>query len=169
MPSNLHPQVFWILIGTNDLGSPGKNCSPEATILGILRVVEEIRKNKTGSIIVLNSILPRAWNKDGDVSKGKVMKKGKYLPELWTAIQDVNHHLKEYSDQHDNVVYFDANDIFLKSEESKDSNGSGGTRSAKSLRIDRNLMPDFLHPSAVGYKLWGDRIVAKLDELIKKV
>jgi lysophospholipase L1-like esterase len=161
MPANLHPKVFWLLIGTNDVGN--KWCSPEATLLGILRVVEEIRKQKPGTMIILNSILPRSWHRNGNVLKGKGIKKGQYLPELWTAIQDINNHLSAYSDLHENIIYFDANDVFFTGT----STGEPSDEKSKQLRIDHNLMPDFLHPSAVGYKLWGDRIVAKLDELIK--
>lgn len=160
MPINLKPKVFWLLIGTNDIGN--KWCSPEATLIGILRVVEEIRMQHPGTLIVLNSILPRAWHNNGNVLKGKRMKHGKYLPELHTATSDINKRLSEYSEQQDNVVYFDANNIFFEH-----SHGSGDQeKDEKRLRIDNNLMPDLLHPSFVGYKLFGDKIVEKLNDVI---
>ena len=155
MPATLNPKVFWVLIGTNDFGRTW--CSPEAVLLGILRVVEEIRKQNPGTVIVLNSILPRSWHKNGIVTKGKRLKKGKYLPELWTASQDINQHLSAYCESHENLVYFDANDVFFTEE----------TKHGEKPMIDKNLMPDLLHPSKVGYKLWGDRIVTELDKLIK--
>lgn len=150
-PDVLHPKVFWVLIGTNDLGNPW--CSPDATVLGILRVVEEIRRRRPGAIIVINSIFPRSWNKKGFVWKGKRVGKGRVLPELWSSIQSINAHLKEYSNTHENVEYFDANHVFLQGENKK-------------LKIDKELMNDYLHPSHVGYKLWGDLIVQKLGRLI---
>lgn len=151
LPDRLQPKVFWILIGTNDLGNTW--CSPDATVLGILRVVEEIRRRRPGAIIVINSIMPRSWNKKGFVWKEKRLGKGRVLPELWSSIQDINDHLEEYSRTHENVEYFDANNVFLQGEDKK-------------LKIDKELMNDYLHPSDVGYKLWGDLIVKKLGKLI---
>ena len=109
---------------------------------------------------MLNSVMPRAWSKSGLVMEGKKLGHGKFLLELWTAIQDINGRLKEYSELHENVEYFDANDVFFVSDEK--SNGD-----KKELRINEHLMNDYLHPSEVGHKLWGDRIVERLDELIK--
>ena len=143
--------MFWILIGTNDLGNTW--CSPDATVLGILRVVEEIRRRRPGTMIVINSIMPRSWNKKGFVSKGRRTGKGTVLPELWSSIQNINAHLEEYSRTHENVEYFDANNVFLQGEDKK-------------VKIDKELMNDYLHPSHVGYKLWGDLIVKKLGRLI---
>eukprot|EP00558_Chaetoceros_sp_UNC1202_P007532 CAMPEP_0197234540 /NCGR_PEP_ID=MMETSP1429-20130617/2265_1 /TAXON_ID=49237 /ORGANISM="Chaetoceros sp., Strain UNC1202" /LENGTH=400 /DNA_ID=CAMNT_0042692979 /DNA_START=35 /DNA_END=1237 /DNA_ORIENTATION=+ len=160
MPQSLHPKVFWLLIGTNDLGNSW--CSPEATLLGILRVVEEIRSQKPGATIVVNSIFPRSYHKKGYVSLTKRLRDNAKLlrkdnpPPLWNAIKDINEKLKEYCAQHDNVEYFDTNDMFFMDP----------LASEKELRIDEELMPDFLHPSSGGYKLWGDKIVDKLDELI---
>ena len=90
--------------------------------------------------------------------KGKELPEGKkVVPELWTAIQDINDHLEIYSYQHENVHYFDSTDVFFAKE----------TKDSEKLAIDKNLMPDNLHPSSIGYKLWGDKIVQELDKLIK--
>jgi lysophospholipase L1-like esterase len=35
----------------------------------------------------------------------------------------------------------------------------------KCMQIDMKLMPDGLHPSAEGYKLWGREIKNKVEEL----
>lgn len=155
MPQTLQPKVFWVLIGTNDLGN--KWCSPDATVLGILRVVEAIRHYRPGAIIVINSIFPRSWRRNGSVLKGKGLGKGRVLPELWTSISDINAHLKVYSENHENVEYFDANDAFFL---------QGENEKKKDVKIDKNLMYDYLHPSHVGYRLWGNQIVRKLDVLI---
>lgn len=158
MPKSLNPAVIWLLIGTNDMGWAW--CSPEVTLIGILRVVEEIKSKKPGSILVINSLLPRSFDK----KKGYLMRKetpgikhtGKNPPPLWKDIQSINDQLEAYSRNHDNVEYFDASDIFIVDELVEE----------RDLRIDGNLMYDFLHPSNIGYKLWGDRIVEKLEELI---
>lgn len=151
MPQSLNPKVFWLLIGTNDMG--GSWCSPEATFLGILRVVEEIRTKKEGTLIVMNSIMPRTFNGKGYMNKAKSTDDP---PPLWNVIKNINAKLKEYSSQHENLVFFDVNDSFFVDSSARN----------KDLRLDQNLMHDYLHPSSVGYKLWGDQIVKKLDELI---
>jgi lysophospholipase L1-like esterase len=145
-------------------------CSPEVALIGILRVVEELRIQKPGSIIVINGLLPRSFDrKDGYLHEKRnnnnniigIHRKydGRYnFPSLWNDIKNINQQLEEYSKRHDNVEYFDATDIFLM--------GDIDIVSEDDLRIDPNLMNDFLHPSHIGYKLWGDQIVLKLQELI---
>lgn len=159
LPSSLNPTVFWLLIGTNDLGVSW--CSAEVALIGILRVVEEIRAKKPGSIIVINGLLPRTF----DTRKGFVTRKKnpglgnkKNRPVLWNDIVEINKELEEYSKHHDGVEYFNPNGIFLVDE----------TVSSKSPQINKRLMPDYLHPSARGYKTWGDKIVERLDHLIPK-
>eukprot|EP00804_Cyclotella_cryptica_P011293 CCRYP_007782-RA/>CCRYP_007782-RA protein AED:0.02 eAED:0.02 QI:779/1/1/1/1/1/2/362/374 len=56
MPHDFLPKVWWILIGMNDLTR--MQCSEEIVVLGILRVVEEIRLRKPDAKIVINSLLP---------------------------------------------------------------------------------------------------------------
>ena len=105
MPQSLNPSVFWLLIGTNDLG--WAYCSPETTLVGILRVVEELKAKKPGSHIVINGLLPRSF----DTKHGYVMKKkrrgikhsSKNPPSLWKDIQAINKQLEEYANLHDNV------------------------------------------------------------------
>jgi len=56
MPPEFNPRVWWIVLGMNDLGR--MQCSEEVVVLGILRVVEEIRSRKPDAKIVINSMLP---------------------------------------------------------------------------------------------------------------
>lgn len=157
LPESINPRVFWILIGTNDLGN--KWCSPDATLLGILRVVEEIKQQRPESLIVINSIFPRSWDHGGNVWKGKQKKSDEIsLPPLWTSIIDINHYLKMYSENQEHVQFFDANDIFFLNRFENEWQ--------KDLVIDKSLMYDYLHPSFEGYKTWGDRIVQELDKLL---
>jgi len=167
LPKSLNVPVIWLLIGTNDMGWAW--CSPEVTLVGILRVVEELLVQKPGSTIVVNGLLPRSFDqkrgylmrsttKGGILSKlGRTIGLGKKKdPPLWEDIQAINAQLEEYSGKRDNVEYFDSSDIFIKDMLVKE----------KDLRIDVNLMNDYLHPSALGYKLWGDQIVRKLEKLL---
>ena len=157
LPSALNPSVFWILIGTNDMGVDW--CSPEATLIGILRVVEELRAKKPGSTIVINGLLPRSFDrKHGFVARKRTrgIDSKPNPPALWHDILVINGQLREFSMQHEGVEYFDASNIFLIDE----------TLPVNKLQIDVNLMGDYLHPTAKGYQVWGEKIVDKLDQLI---
>ena len=56
MPYDFNPKVWWIVLGMNDLIR--MQCSEEIVVIGILRVVEEIRLRKPDAKIVINSLLP---------------------------------------------------------------------------------------------------------------
>mmetsp|Transcript_30749 Transcript_30749/g.62319 ORF Transcript_30749/g.62319 Transcript_30749/m.62319 type:complete len:642 (-) Transcript_30749:315-2240(-) len=56
MPEGFNPRVWWVSLGMNDIAR--MHCSEEVVIMGILRVVEEIRAKKPDAKIVINSLLP---------------------------------------------------------------------------------------------------------------
>lgn len=58
LKDRFEPQVWWVSLGMNDLAR--SECSEEITLLGILRVVEEIMSQRPDAFIVINSILPMA-------------------------------------------------------------------------------------------------------------
>jgi lysophospholipase L1-like esterase len=67
--STIDSKIFWLLIGTNDLA---RGCSPEVVFLGIIRIVEEMRRVKPDTIVVINALLPRTDRADGKlVMKGQ--------------------------------------------------------------------------------------------------
>lgn len=63
MPDYLQPKVWWLVLGMNDLSR--MQCSEEVTVLGILRVVEEILERRPNSRVVINSLLPMAYSRGG--------------------------------------------------------------------------------------------------------
>mmetsp|Transcript_32825 Transcript_32825/g.67169 ORF Transcript_32825/g.67169 Transcript_32825/m.67169 type:complete len:702 (+) Transcript_32825:152-2257(+) len=65
MPYDFNPKVWWLVLGMNDLTR--MQCSEEIVVLGILRVVEEIRLRKPDAKIVINSLLPMINYQDGSV------------------------------------------------------------------------------------------------------
>jgi lysophospholipase L1-like esterase len=150
LPVNLRPSVYWVLIGTNDIGNTW--CAPENVVVGILRVVEEILSKKPLAQVVLNALLPRSFNQEGYVAKI-----GKFKPSVWEDIKAINKELKMYATYRDRVVFFETN-VFLKDPKAPKAD----------LQIDEELMPDFLHPSAKGYQLWGEEIAQKLEEIIPR-
>merc|ERR1711957_98329 len=113
------------------------------------------------SIIVLNSILPRTNKKDRllfdsnhiDHMDEQVNPIDDKLFDYWPVINSVNQELEKFATEHDNIKFFNATDYFLQI-----SNGE--------FFINKELMPDRLHPSAAGHKIWGDGIV---DYLINEI
>jgi len=155
LPENINPKVIWVLIGSNDFGVAW--CSPEIVLIGILRVVEELRMRKPNATIVINGLLPRTFHRKGYLMRGRPSFFGltPKLPSLWRDFVSVNSELQQYSQARDRVEYFET-DIFLIDKDAPFSE----------LRIKNELMPDCLHPSPAGYSLWGEQIVAVLDQLV---
>ena len=143
--------MFWILIGTNDLGNTW--CSPELVVIGVIRIVEQIRSLKPSSTVVINGLLPRSFNEEGYVAKG-----GRWKPSVWEDILAINEELRSYAHYRQNVEYFNTNLFFI--------DGDNKNTMDSDLQLDSILMPDFLHPSSIGYNLWGQEIVSFLQEIL---
>jgi lysophospholipase L1-like esterase len=144
-----YPRIFWVLIGTNDLGS---GCRPEVVLVGILRIIEELLLRQPTSTIFIHGILPRSTFSEN----GYLLYNGSY----WRAIEAINEQLEAYSKQRSRRVhYFDARDLFLVQ-----PNASQGEDESV-WQIDKKLMPDFLHPSSTGYQRWGEVIVERIESL----
>jgi lysophospholipase L1-like esterase len=88
---NLHPKVWWVLIGTNDLG--GEWCSEEAILAGNIAIVQELQRLRPEAVIVINSILPKNDNE-------------------WPHLMRVNERLQCYAASTPRVEFFNSTDIF---------------------------------------------------------
>jgi lysophospholipase L1-like esterase len=157
LPDTLKPNVIWLLIGTNDLGNAW--CSPELVVIGIVRIVQELRVRKPAATIVINGLLPRTFHRKGSLMKGRsnfLSWTRVSLPSLWPDIIAINEELKHYAESHEKVHYFNTNVFFVD----KDA-------PVEKLHIHSKLMPDHLHPSTEGYELWAKDIMQKLDELVQ--
>jgi len=139
MPSTLTPNVWWLLIGTNDLASGG--CATETVLVGIINLVHEIQSHDENTTIVLNSILPRASDESGEL-----------VGDLWNDIRWINERMECFAEALPNVEFYNATNLFLK-------NGDASS-------INETLMPDMLHPSAEASRLWGAEIVKRVKELV---
>ena len=160
LPDALEPQVIWLLIGTNDFGNTW--CSAETVLIGIVRVVEELLQRKPAATIVINGLLPRTYNRQGYVGRGRSRKWWKSkappsMPSLYDDIEAVNEELKNYAASREKVEYFETHAFFVDR-----------LAPEENLQLNGKLMPDFLHPSAEGYKLWGQEIVDKLKMIMSK-
>ena len=149
MPYGLTPRVWWVGIGINDLSLKG--CSEEVTLLGILRVVEEIQTAHPKDFIVINSLLPVQRNKEGllehigkhheDVAlkkkeqdmEAEQMNKKRDRYDLWPSIVSINKQLGEFASKH--------------------------------MRLD--LFSDPVHPNLAGHKKWNSEIKKRLHEMLK--
>eukprot|EP00977_Amphora_coffeiformis_P022181 scaffold10570_cov176-Amphora_coffeaeformis.AAC.31 len=138
LPQELDSPIFWILIGTNDWGVA--HCNEDMITASVLKVVDALRSAKPDSQIVINSVFPRGQDP-------------LHLSDSWKVFRLVNERLECYATAHKGVSYFNAMDIFLTGQ------GDG-------IRVDRNMMTDYLHPNARGYKAWGDQIVSTVLEML---
>ena len=170
-PFGLEPKVWWIQVGINDLSVKG--CSEEVTLLGILRVVEEIQSKTPDAKIVINSILPVRRNEEGllehigknhkDLALRKKelnMMKSNLSPkrmnvDLWPSIVSINEELSKFASKHKGIKFFDADEIFV---EERDD--------AKYIKVD--LMKDPVHPNLTGHKKWNNAIKKRLHEILKE-
>ena len=105
---------------------------------GNLRIVQELQRRRRNVKIVINLLLPRTTDEDGR------------LGPMWQTIQSINRLLYFYAGTMKNVYIFNATDLFLRNE----------------FTMDVELMPDLLHPSAAGSRLWGGDILKMVSRLI---
>ncbi len=116
LPQELQPKVFWLLIGTNDLTD---NCSEDIVILGILAIVQELRRQRPDSIIVINGLLPRTDWKDGRL----IGKEQHNTSDDYEKQDNVNSVIENYKDN------TDGDD---DSEEEKNQQNASGSSSSSS-------------------------------------
>lgn len=96
MPNTLQPEIWWILVGTNDKG--GDLCKNEEVIVGIITIVEFILEKRPLATVVINSLLPR-----GNMDR-------LYWWDDYTAI---NKALECYASEQEQVEFFNATSIFV--------------------------------------------------------
>ena len=166
IPDTLEAKVWWIMIGGNDLHYGG--CSEDATVLGMLRVAEEISNNHPDSVVVLQGILPQTSRSDGSLDphkprtsffRGPTSEKERAheaLKEasLWPSIQNINQQLASFCENHEHIVYFDVDPVFVTSK-----------GNAKYIRQEL-MMPDYRTPSFAGMKELGTFIYEELHRII---
>jgi hypothetical protein len=143
--------VWWILIGSNDLGSG--QCAEEAVLLGVLRLADTISMKKPNSVVVINSILPRLPPAKSKHDRRKRL-------DLWPYIDAVNGQLQKFCDnQNVRFSYFDANPLFLTEK---------GTKGHTKTTVNQDLISDGTHLTLAGHKLWGEAIVTVVKKLKTK-
>jgi lysophospholipase L1-like esterase len=134
----LKPKLAVIMIGTNNTGAH----SAEQIAGGIKAIVAELQKQKPEMKVLLLGVFPRA----GAPKDVAVVPADKLNPKI-KAINDI---IAKFADDK-KVFYKDIGPKFL--------NAEGG--------LDRKVMPDLLHLSAEGYKIWGEAIKEDIAKLVK--
>jgi lysophospholipase L1-like esterase len=130
--------VIWLLIGTNDQAD---NCSQESILIGIINIANILKEQRPGAHLVINGILPKP-NPISRQWKGT---------KFYDSITWINQRLACYAEGQEGVEYFDPAFLF------QDSNG----------HITKDLLPDGLHPSAKGARIWAEAISKRVDTIIK--
>ncbi|KAL7562354.1 hypothetical protein ACA910_016416 [Epithemia clementina (nom. ined.)] len=131
MPTGFDPPLWWILVGTNDLFN--SDCTVNATLAGIMQVVEHILQHQEDATVVIHSILPRG---------GKPLLSDSNM--YWGYISQLNEQLKCFSLSNGRIQFFNATSLFLTDDMSK---------------VNQTLMPDLLHPNEIGSIRWGEQLV----------
>ena len=137
-------KVLWINIGTNNLAD---YCNAESIFAGTVAIVEELlqqfESTKNSPTIVINSILPRGGYRGTADLRGD---RG------WQIARRVNHRLQCYSERRKGVQFIDTTDLFVRHDNVDMRN--------------ETLYHDDVHPSAEGYRIWGDFIVRYVQDII---
>lgn len=156
LPATLKPKIWFLLIGTNDLGRSG--CSKRTGLAGILQVAQYLHTKRPGTPILLHGLLPR-----NDVYANEAMQTDYTLNRYWRDIMWINRALQKFCSLHADWHYMDAGGLFLQRVNDAD-HPTGDAQGA--VMINKELMPDALHPNVAGYQAWGALIVDKVRTLL---
>jgi lysophospholipase L1-like esterase len=135
----IKPKVVMLMIGTNN--SNGKDNTAEEIAAGITAIVKEIHQRSPDTRILLLGIFPRANKKTAEENQAQMAK-----------IRKVNQIVAKLDDGGKTVKYLDIGDRFRARDES----------------LPRSIMPDQLHLSPEGYRLWAEAVKEPINRLLKK-
>jgi lysophospholipase L1-like esterase len=164
------PKVYWILIGINDYLSNA--CNAHVIAACNIKIIEYIQQqyqqhyqqqhggNNSGighsnnATIVINSMLPLGRHRSHSA---------------FHEVSQINQQLECYAEHHDNVYFFNAYEDFMTT---TSTTTSVTTSVTTSTIINASLLQDDgVHPSTLGYQVWGNAIVEYIQELkrLKKI
>ncbi len=131
------PKVVMLMIGTNN--SNGKDNTAEEIAEGIQAIVREIHKRSPKTKVLLLAIFPRATGKTPEIQKEQTEK-----------INKVNEIIAKLDDGGKTVKFLDIGAKF------KDGD-----------MIPKDIMPDQLHLSSKGYRIWADAVKETILQLME--
>ena len=142
--------VFVVLIGTNNLG---RGHLPKPTAEGIEAVARYLLENTKGRIVLL-SLLPREDNeKVSRLCPPRCNSKGKPFKSFMPAVEIVNTRLIEFAGDISKTYGRRFGHVDCGAAFQKDTSVEGGTG------VNESLMPDSLHPNAMGHQKLLDCIM----------
>jgi lysophospholipase L1-like esterase len=136
----INPKVVVLMIGTNNMGA---NTAAQIAE-GVGAIVAELRKQKPSAKFLLLGIFPRNTG-----ARNEKVASGKASEAVRDKIKYTNEKIARFADGKQ-VRYLDIGDRFL---------GQDGD-------LTREIMPDWLHLSAAGYKIWGEAIQGAVKEML---
>ena len=132
----ISPKVAVLMIGTNNVSSN----TPDEIAEGIKAIVAKLRKDLPKTKILLLAVFPRgASGRDPQATEASLEPK----------IGQINEKIQSLGDGK-MVTYLDIGPKFLNAEG----------------KLPKDVMPDFLHLSAKGYRIWADAIEPTLWKLM---
>ena len=135
---SIKPKALMLMIGTNN--SNGKDNSAEEIAEGVEAIVKEIQKRSPKTKVLLLAIFPRATGKDPAAREAQSAK-----------LVAVNARIAKLDDGGKQVRFMDIGQKFM----------------AEDGTIPKEIMPDQLHLSPKGYRIWADAVTPALEELLK--
>lgn len=145
LPVTIRPDVIVVLIGTNNIAQN----TVESIALGIQDIVDVIHRKLPNSIVLVNEVFPRYDNMVVDLSKEKsVGKLNALLKDFFVGHKSyMAGNLKDGSvSAAGTVKYLECGSLFDPTLKQHADNSD--------ILVNVDLMPDKLHPNAVGMKKW---------------
>jgi lysophospholipase L1-like esterase len=146
IPDSLRPRVWFLLIGTNNMGRD--SCSKRSTLSGVLNVLDVMLATRPGTPVLVHGLLPRNDRWQGATAQDFSL--GQY----WINIQWINGELQRFCQLQEHCHYMEATHLFLRTD-----SVSGEEQ------VNDILMSDALHPNEQGYREWGPLIVEQVKRL----
>ena len=133
----IKPKALMLMIGTNN--SNGKDNTSDEIAEGVEAIVKEVHKRSPKTKVLLLAVFPRATGKDKDAQVAQTAK-----------INAVNARIAKLDDGGKTVKFLDIGKKFL----------------AEDGSIPKEIMPDQLHLSPKGYRIWADAVTPAIKELM---
>jgi lysophospholipase L1-like esterase len=134
----IKPRVVVLMIGTNNI----RQNTPDEIYEGVKAIVERLRAKLPESKVLLLGVLPRGVS--------RLPTKDRESDDVDFRVGLINERISRLGDGKA-VTYLDIGPLFL------DSDG----------KIVKELMPDFLHLSTKGYRVWADAMEPTLWTLLE--
>jgi beta-glucosidase len=141
--SGISPKLVVLMIGTNNSSDED---TAEEIADGIKAICAEIRVRLPKTKILILTIFPRG---NGNREQRQLMEQGATFNEQWAKNKEASKIASEIADNK-LIYHLDINRNFL------DDNGV----------LTREVMPDLLHLSTTGYKIWAEAIEPTVKELM---